>query len=78
MREVSVASLGLKWTSEDHMSDVQLPLEGQTYQHKEYGPLTVTEVRKRGRGYYVVARYTAIDGEGSIRLRLKDWNRHTK
>jgi hypothetical protein len=60
----------------------ELPEVGKTYEHEDLGYATVTEVRKRGRGYYVVYECDGHDNaecEGNDliigRQRLKDWNK---
>jgi hypothetical protein len=44
-----------------------IPEVGQHYEHRDYGPITITAVKKRGRGYSVeftgdseAARYGVI------------------
>ncbi len=61
----------------------ELPEVGRAYEHKILGAAVVTDVRKRGRGYYVMYEVDGdleADGTDLIvgRQRLKYWQKATK
>lgn len=49
-----------------------LPEVGKTYEHPEYGTVTVESVNKRGRGYNVKFKGGGAAAFG-VRQRLKTW-----
>jgi hypothetical protein len=56
----------------------ELPQVGKKYQHKKWGEVLVTDIRKRGRGYQVWS--TSKDGAGfdvQGTDRLKDFQKAT-
>ena len=62
------------YNQENSKSGTILPILGSLAVHKTDGDVTVVDVKKKGRGYYVL--YSTYSGEVR-RARLKDWHRAT-